>query len=100
MQNSADRCGRDTQMPELLARLSHGSLDAITDSEHRPLRPIGATAREVAARTTDLLTELLTLPGVRIFQGVRHAVAGVPCIGHAVNSGCRLVLVESVAWPP
>lgn len=70
------------------------------DSERRPLRPIGATAREVAARTGELLAELLTLPSVRIFEGVRPTSADLPRIAHAVNAGCRLVLVESVAWPP
>lgn len=83
----------------LLARRSHGSLDAITDSERRGLRPIGATAREVADRTSELLAELLALPSVRIFQGVRRAAADVP-LEHAVSAGRSLVLVESVTWPP
>ena len=78
----------------------HGSLDAITDSERRGLRPIGSTAREVAIRTGALLTDLLALPGVRIFQGVRQAAVDAPRIPHAVSAGHRLVLVESVAWPP
>src|SRR5262249_46037110 len=55
--------------------------------------------REVAARTGAMLADLLTLPGVRIFQGVRPAV-GVPPVPHVVNAGRRLVFVESVAWPP
>lgn len=84
----------------LLARRSHGSLDAITDSERRGLRPIGATAREVADRTGLLLAELLALPGVLIFHGVRHPAAHLPLISHAVNAGRSLVLVESVTWPP
>lgn len=84
----------------LLARRSHGSLDAIIDSERRGLRPIGATARQVADRTSELLAELAALPNVRIFQGVRHAAAGRPLIAHAVNSRRSLVLVESVTWPP
>lgn len=84
----------------LLARRSHGSLDAITDSERRGLRPIGATAREVADRTSELLAGLLALPSVRIFQGVRQATADVPLIEQAVSAGNGLVLVESVAWPP
>lgn len=100
MPRSADRRTSDTRLPDLLAPRSHGSLDAITDSERRPLRSIGATAREVAARTSDLLIELLSLPSVRIFQGVRHAAVDAPRIGHAVNAGSRLVLVESVAWLP
>lgn len=78
----------------------YGSLDAITDSERRALRSIGMTAGEAAAKTGVLLADLLTLPGVRIFQGVRLASADVPPIPHAINSGCRVVLVESVAWPP
>jgi hypothetical protein len=79
----------------------HGSLDVITDSERRALRPIGTTAREVAARTGELLSGLLTLPGVRIFQGVRPATAvDMPRIPHAVSAGRHLILVESVAWPP
>jgi len=83
-----------------LTRRSHGSLDAITDSERRTLRPIGATVREVAGRTSALLADLLALPGVRIFEGVRSTAADMPRIPHAVCAGCRLMLVESVAWPP
>lgn len=84
----------------LLSRRFYGSLDAITDSERRALRSIGLTANEAATRTGCLLTNLVALPGVRIFQGVRPATADVPRIPHAVNSGCRVILVESVAWPP
>jgi hypothetical protein len=71
----------------------------ITDSERRALRSIGATAREVAASTGALLAGLSTLPGVRIFQGVRPA-AGAPPVPHVINTGRCLVFVESVAWPP
>src|SRR5580704_7208889 len=79
----------------------HGSLDAITDSERRALRPIGTSAHEVAVRTGALLTDLLALPGVRIFQGVRPAAAeDLPRIPHAISAGRQLILVESVAWPP
>src|SRR6516162_8910334 len=79
----------------------HGSLDVITDSERRGLRPIGTTAREVAARTGALLNDLLALPGVRIFQGVRpDAAPDMPRIPHAVSAGRQLILIESVAWPP
>jgi hypothetical protein len=79
----------------------HGSLDAITDSERRALRPIGTTAHEVAVRTGVLLADLLALPGVRIFQGVLPAAAqDMPRIPHAISAGRRLILVESVAWPP
>lgn len=96
----------DSRSPEtdatevLLARRSHGSLDAIIDSERRGLRPIGATVRQVADRTSELLAELLALPSVRIFQGVRQAAPDVPLIEHAVSAGSSLVLVESVTWPP
>jgi hypothetical protein len=79
----------------------HGSLDAVTDSERRALRPIGTTgAHDVAVATGDLLAGLLAQPGVQIFQGVRPGVADAPCIPHAVSFGRRLVLIESVAWPP
>jgi hypothetical protein len=84
----------------LLSRRFYGSLGAITDSERRALRSIGLTAQEVAARTGGLLAASLALPGVRIFQGVRPATADVPRIPHAINSGSRVILVESVAWPP
>ncbi len=84
----------------LLSRRWHGSLEAITDSERRPLRPIGATAREVAAMTSELLTELLSMPSVRIFAGVRPGMAELPRISHAIMGGSRLCLIESVAWPP
>jgi hypothetical protein len=83
-----------------LSRRFHGNLDTITDSERRALRPIGTTAYEVAARTGVLLADLFALPSVRIFQGVRPSAADMPRIPHAVSAGCRLVLVESVAWPP
>jgi hypothetical protein len=79
----------------------HGSLDTITDSERRTLRPIGTTAHEVAARTGVLLEALPAGPGVRIFQGVRPAAAeDLPRIPHAICAGRQLILVESVAWPP
>lgn len=101
MARRADRRLPIAAVPEaVLSRRCHGSLDAITDSERRGLRPIGTTAREVAARTGTLLMELFALPGVRIFQGVRPAAGDVPPISHAVSSGHMLVLVESVAWPP
>jgi hypothetical protein len=78
---------------------SLGSLDTITDSERRALRPIAISAHDVAVRTGALLGELLTLPGVRIFQGVRPAAADLPRIPHAISIGRRVLLVESVAWP-
>jgi hypothetical protein len=95
----------DPQVPGPAARAAappcrtHGKLDSVTDSERRALRSIGTTAREVAVRTGALLADLFTLPGVRIFQGVRPA-EGVPPVPHVVNAGRRLVFVESVAWPP
>jgi hypothetical protein len=76
-----------------------GSLDAITDSERRALRSIGAGAREIAARTGELLSQLLRPPNVRIFAGVRSAATTGPRIPHAINAGSRVLLVESVAWP-
>ena len=88
-------------MRMVTARRWHGSLDTITDSERRGLRPIETTAREVAARTGVLLGELPAGPGVCIFQGVRPAAAGdLPRIPHAISAGRQLILVESVAWPP
>ncbi|GAA2512628.1 hypothetical protein [Winogradskya humida] len=77
----------------------HGTLDRIVDTERRSLRPIGATAYEVAARTGEQLTALACLPGVRLYRGVRlpgHA----PPIPYALSAGTRLVLVDTVAWPP
>jgi hypothetical protein len=84
----------------LLERRYHGSLEAITDSERRSLRPIAASAYEVAARTGELLADLVAIPSVRIFHSVRAAGADLPLIPHAVSAGRRLVLIESVAWPP
>lgn len=79
----------------------HGSLDAVTDSERRALRPIGSVAaHELAVATGAMLAGLLTHPGVQIFQGVRPGAADTPCIPHAICCGTRLVLVESAAWPP
>lgn len=82
------------------SRRIHGSLEAITDSERRALRSIGLTAREAAHRTGRLLDELFALPSVRIFQGVLPAGAGSPRIPYVINAGHRVLLVESVAWPP
>jgi hypothetical protein len=84
----------------LLERRYHGSLDAVTDSEQRALRPIGTTAVDVAARTGTLLTELVANPSVRIFRGVRPTGGHAWPTTHAVAAGRSLVLVESVAWPP
>jgi hypothetical protein len=83
----------------LLELRCHGSLAAITDSEHRSLRPVAASAQEVAARTGELLADLIAIPSVRIFRGVRAAGADLPLVPHAIGAGRQLVLVESVAWP-
>ena len=82
------------------ARHYQGSLEFITDNEHRKLRPIGVTAREVATRTTALLTEVIRLPGVQVFLGSRPAGTDLPPVSHTICAGRRLVLIESVAWPP
>lgn len=101
MRGTADPWNAGSVVPaSVLSRRCHGSLDAVTDSERRALRPIGTTAHEVAASTGVLLAPLLTLPNVRIFQGIRQPAAGVPRIPHAISAGRRLVLVDSVAWPP
>jgi hypothetical protein len=57
------------------------------------------TMQDAAARTGILLAGLLTLPGVRIFQGVRSAAADQPRVPHAISVGRLVILVESVAWP-
>ena len=49
-------------------------MDDVIDSERRPLRPIGTSAREVHSRTAGLLARFNSRPGVH-------------------------VLVDSVAWP-
>jgi len=82
------------------AHRSYGTLDTITDSGKRALRPIGTTARDVALRTGALLSELLALPAVWTFHGLRAAQPDGPRIPHAIGAGGALVLVESVAWPP
>jgi hypothetical protein len=94
------RRARAATPPPLLEQRCHGSLEAITDSERRALRPIIATAYEVAARTGGLLAELIAIPSVRIFRGIRPAGADLPPIPHAISAGRQLVFVESVAWPP
>jgi len=76
----------------------HGSLDGLTDSERRPLRPIGMSVREVAARTGALLARLADMPGVQLFACVR-VTAGLPPVGHVISAGPHVLLVESVAWP-
>lgn len=78
----------------------HGTLDMITDTERRALRPIGSSVHEVAVRTGVLLSELLSVPGVRLYQGLRAGPGDLPRIPHAVCAGHRVILVDSVAWPP
>lgn len=84
----------------LLFRRYHGSLDSITDSERRALRPIGSTVHEVATRTGVLLADLFAFPNVQIFQGIHPMTGDVPRIQHAVSAGRRIMFIESVAWPP
>jgi hypothetical protein len=76
----------------------HGSLDGLTDSERRSLRPIGMSAREVATRTGNLLARLADMPGVQLFACVRVG-DDLPPIGHMISAGPQVLLVESVAWP-
>lgn len=96
----AARADRALLPPDVLERRYHGSLAVITDSERRSLRSIGASSYDVAARTGVLIAGLTTLPGVRIFLGVRPPGTHLPPTPHAVSAGRHLVLVESVAWPP
>jgi hypothetical protein len=86
--------------PWLLERRYHGTLDSVADREQRPLRPIGTTAAEVAARTELLLAELVANPSVRIFRGVRATGVDAAPTTHAIAAGRSLILLESVAWPP
>ena len=81
----------------MLTRL-RGGLAALTDSEQRPLRPVGCSVREAAARTGVLLARLREMPGVRVCDGVRVGTDGPP-LGFAVTAGALVLLVESVAWP-
>jgi hypothetical protein len=83
----------------LMERRLHGNLDAISDGEGRLLRPIGATAADIAGRTAILLGELITIPNVRVFNGVRTDSGQTPPVAHAVAAGRSVTLVESVAWP-
>ena len=86
--------------PLVMQQRFHGDLAAVTDNEQRPLRPIGSTAHEVAARTGVLLADLIAIPCVRIFHGIHAPGASLPLISHAISAGRQLVLIESVAWPP
>jgi hypothetical protein len=78
----------------------HGRLEGITDSEQRSLRSIATTAYEAASRTDCILVGLIAIPGLWIFRGVRTATLEQPLIPHALAAGRRLILIESVAWPP
>jgi tetratricopeptide (TPR) repeat protein len=84
----------------LLHQRLHGDLVAVGADVCRPLRSVGTDTADVLGRTDELLGRLTSIPSVRIFRGVRPAEATVPLVGHAVSAGRRLVLVESVAWPP
>jgi hypothetical protein len=73
-------------------------VDDAMDSERRPLRPIGASVAEVAARTGRLLTRFSDRRGVRLLRDVA-VVAGQTPIAHAISSARLILLIESVAWP-
>jgi hypothetical protein len=96
----AARRMRSAMPSALLERRHHGNLDAVTDSERRPLRPIGTTMVEIAERTSLLLTKLIAIPSVRIFYDVRSESQNGLRTTHAICAGRTLVLIESVAWPP
>jgi hypothetical protein len=84
--------------PAVLEQRCHGSLATVVDSEHRPLRSIGTTARSVAESTGRLLRDLTATPSVRIFRGLISGDATAP-VTLAVSVGHTLVLLEPVAWP-
>jgi hypothetical protein len=93
-------CGLPVPVPHsVLRQRCHGSLDSIVDSEKRPLRPIGASAPDVARRTGALLAELTTIRGVRIFRGVCPPDSEMPPTAHAISAGRAIIFVESVAFP-
>jgi len=89
---------RSTIPVPVLERRLHGSLDMISDLEGRPLRPIGRPVRDIASRTGLLLAQLINMPSVRVFHGVR-VPGSKPLVAHAVAAGRTVILVESVAWP-
>lgn len=82
----------------LREELTRWLVDDVMDSERRPLRPIGASAGEVAARTDRLLAEASGRSGFRVFSGVAVDSGQAP-ITHAISAGRLVLLVESVAWP-
>jgi len=77
----------------------HGDLGSIMDSERRGLRPVGATVREAAGRTGDLLAGFVARQTVHIFHGVYPAGEEAPRIPHAISAGRHVVFIESVTWP-
>ncbi|WP_328458393.1 hypothetical protein [Amycolatopsis sp. NBC_00438] len=84
--------------PTLFRRACHGTLAGISDSQRRPLRPIGGSARGAAERTSALLSGI-EAPGVRIFLATRPPGTSLPPVPHTISRGHSLVLVESVCWP-
>lgn len=92
-----DRAAFPAAAPE---QRCYGSLAALGEGQRRPLRPIASTALEVATHTGELLAELVALPGVRIFRGVRPVGTDLPPTAHVISAGRQVVLLESVAWPP
>jgi tetratricopeptide (TPR) repeat protein len=84
----------------LLHQRLHGDLVAVGSDGCRPLRSVSAATSDVLGRTDELLARLISIPSVRIFRGVRPAELAGLLVGHAISAGRRLVLVESVAWPP
>jgi hypothetical protein len=86
----ADRSGR-----------AYGSLALLTDSERRGLRPIGASVREVADRTAMLFdTVMKKSRNVRLFRAVCADGRDALRIPHVICAGRRVILVDSVTWPP
>jgi hypothetical protein len=94
----ASRRVRAGLSPDVLEQRCHGNLAAITDSERRPLRSIGTTARSVAEATGSLISGLTEIPSVRIFRGLASGDLKAP-VALAVSGGRALILVEPVAWP-
>jgi hypothetical protein len=81
-----------------MVNVLRGTLESLTDDEQRPLRPIGMSVREAAARTGELLVRLSEVPGVRLLAGVR-VLKRTPPIGFVLVTASHVLLVESVAWP-
>ena len=85
----ADRSGR-----------AFGSLAPLADSERRGLRPIGASVREVADRTAILFDAVMRSKNVRLFRAVCADGPDAQPIPHVICAGRRVILVDSVTWPP